>query len=241
MGLFKKKDKTTPTSSCEYDEISLKTYTLSSFTSTRKMQLAALFVLLKKKFPGAEYSINTNLKEFRIPEEFESAEIMTISKQYEVKEWNIFIDNEHYVDIDLTTVKVNGELSMIDSVRDTIKLVEKIGSDISVTSFVFNQYAEWLWDKYLESQYDICVKLGNKYLKFGDFYVYDNEFDEFKIENKRDFELIKDRIQYIVLKSKLNSYKIVFIDQSKRQVLVTELDELEKQYLSELLHPNIES
>lgn len=228
-----------PTSMCEYDEININRYAISKDHVMKKIQLGALFILFKNKYPSAEYTIETTQKTFNIPEEFYNPEILAISKFFEVKEWHIFIDEEHYIDIDFDFLKVNGELSMIEDCKETITKIEKYKSDIDIHSFNFNKYSGWLWDKYLENQYDTCIKLGNKYLKFGDFYVYDDEGDEYKISTKEDFEKIS-RKTYILLKSKLNNFKLVLIDMELRQVIATELDSLEKEYLSDLLHPELE-
>lgn len=238
MGLFNKKQEVI-TSNCEYDEININRYALSRNNQQKKVQLGALFVLFKNKYKNAEYSIETTLKEFFIPEEFELPEILAISKFFEVKEWHIFIDEEHYIDIDFDFIKVNGELAMIDFCKDAILKIEKYKSTIDVYSFSFHKYSDWLWDKYIESQYDTCIKMGNRYFKYGDFFVYDEDLDEFKITSKEEFEKIK-RTKYILLKSKLNTYRIIFIDMDLRQVLATELDDLEKEYLKDLLHPEIE-
>lgn len=225
-------------SNCEYDEININRYAIARNNSMRKIQLSALFVYLKNLFPDAEYTIDTTLKTFFIPEEFESPEIMAISKCFEVKEWHIFIDEEHYVDIDFDFVKVNGELNMIDEVKEAIRKVEKYKTDIDITTFNFNKYSQWLWDKYIEEQYQKCIDMGNKYLKYGDFYIYDDELDEFKITKKEEFDEVRNK-SYILLKSKLNAYRLVLIDMEIRQVIATELDDLEKEYLGDLLHPQI--
>lgn len=238
MGLFNKKEQKIE-SYCEYEEININRFALSRNNEQRKVQLGALFTLFKNKYKDAEYSIETTIKEFEIPEEFESPEILAISKYFEVKEWHIFIDEEHYIDIDFDFIKVNGELDMIDFCKDAILKIEKYKSTIDVCEFSFHRYSDWLWDKYIESQYDICVKMGNRYFKYGDFYVYDEDLDEFKITCKEDFNKMK-RIKYILLKSKLNTYKVIFIDEHLRQVIATEFDDLEKEYLKDLLHPEIE-
>lgn len=226
------------TSSCEYDEININRYAISKDNKMRKIQLGALFILFKNKYQGAEYTIETTLKTFNIPEEFYNTEILAISKFFEVKEWHIFIDEEHYIDIDFDFIKVNGELSMIEDSKEALSKIEKYKSDIDIHSFNFNKYSGWLWDKYLEDQFNTCIKLGNRYLKFGDFYVYDDEGDEYKIVTKEDFEKVLNKT-YILLKSKINNFKIVLIDMELRQVIATELDSLEKEYLSDLLHPEI--
>jgi hypothetical protein len=169
----------------------------------------------------------------------EAPEIMAIAKYFEVKEWHIFIDEEHYVDVDFDFIKVNGEVEMIDYCKDVLKKVEKYKSDVDVTDFNFNKYSGWLWDKYIEEQYQKCIDLGNRYLKYGDFYVYDEDLDEYKINSKEDFDKVKNKL-YILLKSKINTYRIVLMDLNLRQVLATELDSLEKEYLSDILHPELE-
>jgi len=238
MGLLGNKSNKS-VSLCEYEELTINRYNIAIVKNKRKVQLTALFILLKKQFPDAEYFITTTMKTFCIPEEFESAEIMAIASHFEVKEWNVFIDDEHYIDIDMNLIKINGEPKMINEIKGIIKKIERFSYDIDVHSFEFNQYSEWLWEKYLQSQYQTCIELGNKYLKFGDFLVYDDELDEFKIEKEEDFNLLQ-RKNYILLKSKLDSFRIILIDVEKRIVLATQLDELEKQYLAEILHPDIE-
>lgn len=240
MGLFSNKNiQNNNESNCDYQEINIGHYAIARDTNKKKIQLGALFVLLKNKNPNAEYSIETTLKEFNIPEEFETPEILAISKFYEVKAWHIFMDEEHYIDITMEEVCVNGELSMIDEVKNDIKQIESFKSGIDVHTFSFNKFAGWLWDKYLEQQYEICIKLGNKYLTYGDFYVYDEELDEYKITTKEDFEKIRYK-EYILLKSKLNTYRIVLINTELKQVIATELDDLEKEYMNDLLHPETE-
>ena len=239
MGFFGKRKTEETLSYCEYDEININRYAISRSNSMRKIQLSALFVMLKNEYKDAEYTIKTSIKEFYIPEEFEQTEIMAISKYFEVKEWNIFIDEEHYVDIDFDFVKVNGEIEMIDKCKELLKKAESYKSDIEIATFNFNKYSGWLWDKYIESQYITCINMGNRYLKYGDFFIYDSELDEYKICSKEDFDKCRDK-NIILLKSKLDKYKVVIIDMQLRQVIATELDDLEKEYLSNILKPEID-
>lgn len=237
MSLFKKKEE--HLSICEYDVININHYALSRGTVLKRNQLSALFVLIKNKYQGGEYSIDTPLKTFNIPEEFEAPEIMTIAKFYEATAWHIFIDEERYVDINFDQMEVNGEPDMLEFCKEAVRTVEKFKSDIRVTEFSFNKYPGWLWDKFLEEQYEKIVALGNRYLKYGDFYIYNDELDESKIANKEEFEKARNR-EYILLKSKINSYRIILVDINIKQVLATELDDLEKEYLSDILKPQID-
>lgn len=238
MGLFGKK-KEEHLSICEYDEININHYALARNPIPKRNQLSALFVILKNKYPDSEYSITTPLKEFKIPEEFEAPEIMAIAKYFEATEWHIFIDEERYVDIDFDALKVNGEVDMIQFCKDSVKNVEKYKSDISISEFSFNKYSQYLWQKFLDEQYEKMINLGNRYLKYGDFYIYDDELDEHKITSKEDFEANRNR-EYILMKSKLNNYRIVMIDLGLKLVIATELDDLEREYMSNLLKPEID-
>lgn len=239
MGLFgKNNNEPMRESVCEYDLVNLNHYALSRGTVMKRNQLSALFVILKNKYPDGEYSIDTPLKTFNIPEEFEAQEIMTIAKYFEATGWHIFIDEERYVDIDFEQMAVNGEPEMLEACKEAVRSVEKFKSDVNITEFSFNKYPGWLWDKFLEEQYEKIVALGNRYLTYGDFYIYNDELDESKITCKEDFEKARNR-EYILLKSKLNSYRIILIDLAIKQVLATELDDLEKEYLSDILRPEI--
>jgi len=238
MSLFEKNTKAYE-SICEYDEINLNHYALARNTVPKRNQLSALFVMVKNKYHDAEYSIDTPLKRFEIPEEFEATEIMAIAKYFEATAWHIFIDEERYVDIDFDRMEVNGEDEMLSFCKESVRSIEKFNSDISVSDFSFNKYPGWLWDKYLEEQYDKMVTMGNRYLTYGDFYVYDDELDERKITNRLEFDAARNR-KYILLKSKINNYRIIFVDLGLKQVLATELDDLESEYLRDILHPEIE-
>lgn len=224
---------------CEYNEIRLKAYALSKNTVLRKLQLAALFILIKNKYKGADYYLDTTAGEIAIPEEFDNAEVMALSKVFETKSWHVFIDEEHYVDIDFEFVMINGEIEMFEYVKGNIMKVEKYKTDINTYVFQFNKYSDWLWGQYLENQYKICIEMGNRYLRFGSFYVYDNEYDEFAVVTQEDFDTIKQK-QYILLKSKLDEYKGIFIDISKKMVIAIGLDALEREYLEDMLNPSKE-
>lgn len=234
--MFKKKEPVR-LSPCEYDDININHYAFSTNTNMKRNQMSALFVMLKNRLIDGEYTIDTPLKTFDIPEEFEAPEIMAISKYFEATAWHIFIDEESYIDFDFESFKINLEPSVIDECKEILKKAESFKSDVSVADFSFNKYAGWLWDKYLEEQYDKLTAMGNRYLKFGDFFVYDDELDERKIQSREDFEAARVR-NYILLKSKLNEYRIVFIDMKLKMVLATELDDLEKEYMGDILHPN---
>lgn len=238
MGIFKKNNAQEKESKCEYDVINLNHYALSKDTITRRNQLSALFVLLKNKYPDAEYSITTPLKEFNIPEEFEGTEIIAIAKYFEATEWHLFIDEERYADISFEKMEINGEPEMLEFYKKSVMDVEKFGTDLDVYDFSFNKYPGWLWEKYLEEQYMKMTALGNRYLKYGDFYVYDEELDEHKITCVQEFEKARNR-EYILLKSKLTPYKVIFVDLGLKQVLATELDDLEKEYFADILHPTL--
>ena len=238
MGLFGKKKEPVHESTCEFDVINLNHYALSKGTIMRRNQLSALFVLLKNKYPDAEYSIDTPLKTFNIPEEFEAPEIMTIAKYFEATAWHVFIDEERYMDIDFDQMEVNGEPEILETCKEFVRAVEKFKSDINITDFSFNKYPGWLWDKFLEEQYEKIVALGNRYLKYGDFFVYNDDLEETRITCEEQFIKARNR-EYILLKSKLNTYRIILIDLAIKQVLATELDDLEKEYMSDILKPEI--
>lgn len=242
MALFSKKQKTQvkKKTNCEYNEINVDKIAsnskVSKETNRRKVQLCNLFVILKDKYPGGVYTIDTPVKTFRIPEEFEKTEILAIAQVFEMKGFHLLWDEEHYVDIEYTTIAVNGELDMLEFVKRSLIQVAKIESKPVPYYFSFNTYSEWLWDKYVEALYESCVNLGNKYLTFGDMLVYDKDLDEFFIHSKEELDAVHGK-EYVLLKSKLDEERIFLIDVEKRFIIGTGLNELEKEYVQDFLSP----
>lgn len=236
----KKKETNVRQSLCEYNEINVDKIASSSKVSKernkRTQQLCHLFILLKDQYPGGSYSIETTAKTFGIPEEFETTEILAIAQVFEIKAFHVFLDEEHYVDIEYETIAVNGELDLLEFVKKNLIKVAKLDKKPAPYYFSFNSYSEWLWDKYIESLYESCVNLGNKYLTFGDFLAYDQEMDEFFVRSKEDLEKIRGK-EYILLKSKLDPERLFLINIPKRFIIGTGMNELEQEYIQDFLNP----
>lgn len=235
MGLFGSNNKNqVVNTNLEFNTIVVSKYALSPNVIIKTLQLGAFFLLMRSKHKGAECSIDTTLKTFEIPEEFEMTEILALLKIYEFKAMHIFIDEEHYIDINLDLIEINGELELYEDCKNTLRQVEKYKSDFTAFSFNFNQYSEKLWNAFEEQLYDALISIGNKYIKFGYFLVYDSDLDETEVATKEQYDEIKNK-EYILLRGKINKDKNVIMDYKSRQIIATGFDELERLNLLDTL------
>ena len=202
----------------------------------RQLQLTAYFHYLKLEFNGNAFTeIEAENKPYYIPYSFTLNETMAIVIQHGMKMLYVELDENRYIEIKFDTITVHGTEKLFNKCKEMLKYAEMYAVAPSIFHFDFTDFAEWKWQKYLNDQFDNCMKIGNKIFGNGYIMVHPFEDDEEEVITYNDFDKFKGNIEYIVIRSNIQDDKVLLIDNSAKEVLGTGFDELERIELTEIL------
>ncbi len=203
----------------------------------RQIQLAAYFHYLKLELGGEVFSeIEAENNRYYIPFSFTINETVEIVMMHGMKMLYLELDENQYVEIRFDTITISGTDDLYNECKTLLKYAEQYVIPPDLFYLDLSKNADWLWNKYLTTQFESCMMIGNKLIKNGCFIIYPLEDDETEIVNAEDFNKYKNQIEYIAIRSFLDENKTIVIDNVTKEIFATNLDELEKVELSEFFH-----
>lgn len=221
---------------------SFKTYEINvnrrAFTKERfrEVQLTAYFHYLKLEFNGHAFAeIEAENKRYYIPYSFTLNETVAIVMQHGMKMLYLELDENRYIEINFDTIIIHGTEKLYNKCKDMLPFAEQYLIPPTIFQFDFTNNAEWLWQKYLNTQFENCMKIGNQLFGNGYIMVHPFEDDEDEVITYQDYQKYKGKIEYVVIRSNIQDDKILFIDNTTKEVLGTGFDELERLELAEIL------
>lgn len=202
----------------------------------RQVQLTAYFHYLKLEFNGEAFTeIESENKRYYIPYSFTMYETIAIVMKHGMKMLYLELDENRYVEINFDTITIHGKEKMYNICKDLLKFAEQYTIPPVIFQFDYTTSADWLWKKFLNNQFEICMNIGNAIFKNGYIMVHPLEEDEAEVITALDFKKYKGNIEYIVIRSNIQDDKVLFIDNTTKEILGTGFDELEQLTLNEML------
>jgi hypothetical protein len=206
----------------------------------RYSQLAAFFHMLKSDL-GQNTYCEFALKDgsIYIPYSFNLYETSVYATHFYPEMMYIEIDQDNYVEITFDTIEIHGTPELISLAKKVFKEAESFRTIIPYYSFDYKTYANWLWQKFLQSAYEKCMEIGNQIFKNGNFMVYPVEEYEYYVITKEDFNKTPiNNMDYIVIRSNIQMEKMLIIDIARGISFATGFDELEQLKLADFLKPS---
>lgn len=220
--------------------LNINKYAYSKDTFERIIQLTAFFHMIKLDLGENTYCelIIPKIGNLYIPYTFNLYETMALTKDYIPETLYVELDEENYIEINIESIVIHGTNDFYNKVKKVFIEAESYHTDISVWTFDVSTYADWLFKKYLQDQYTICIELGNHMIQNGSFCVYPLEDMEVYVVNKEDYDTIPlDSMEYVCLRSNIEMDKMVLIDIVRKKVYATGFNELETLTLADAFKP----
>lgn len=207
----------------------------------RQVQLAAYFHYLKLEFEGNVFAeIEAENNRYYIPYSFTINETVGIVMVHGMKMLYLEADENHYIEIRFDTVTIRGTEKMYNKCKEMIKYAEQYLVPPVLFTFSFESNAEWLWNKYLSTQFHNCMVIGNRLFGNGCIIIHPFDEDEREVVYLQDYQKYKGKIEYVVIRSFIQDDKVLFIDNVTKEVIGTGFDELERVELAEILRGEVE-
>ena len=202
----------------------------------RMLQLTAYFHYLKLEFNGEAFSeIEAENKRYYIPYSFTLNETVAIVMTHGMKMLYLELSEDEYIEIHFDDVVINGTEELYNKCKDMLSFAEMYQVPPTIFVYSFTNNADWLWKKYLNNQFENCMRIGNETFGNGYILVHPLEDDEAEVITQADYNKYRGNIEYVVIRSNIQDDKVLFIDNTTKEVIGTGFDELEKITITEIL------
>lgn len=202
----------------------------------RIFQLTAFFHYLKIALNGVAFTeIEAENARYYIPFSFGINETMAIVQQHGMKMLYIEIDENNYIEITFDTINIQGSERLYNTCKKLLLLAEEYQVVPHTFYFDLSTNAEWLWQRYLNNQFNNCMEIGEELFGNGYIMVHPLDEDEAEVVYYQEFDKYKGKIEYVVIRSNIQDDKILVIDNVTREAFGCGFDELEEIELGELL------
>lgn len=213
--------------------VNRKAFTKENF---RMLQLTAYFHYLKIKLNGTAFSeIESEKNRYYIPFSFTLNETLAIVKNHGMKMLYLEVDENNYIEISFDTIAITGTEDLISMCKETISLAEQFKEAPGFYYHNMAESAEWLWNKYMNSQFENCMEIGNMLFGNGYIMIYPTEYEETEVIYSDEFYAYKGQIEYVLIRSNVEENKFLLIDNITKEVFGGGFDSLEEAELSGIL------
>lgn len=205
----------------------------------RLSQLTAFFHMLKMDVGDESFSSMTkDGDEIYIPYSFNLQETMCLCLHHIPDMMYIELDEENYIEIGFDSIKISGTPDFMSLARTSFKKAENYGTILGFFTYNYSETVPAKYKAMIINIYDKCISLGNEMLKNGSFKIYPMSSPEKYIESEDDWSTVSvNDIEYILLRSNLESDKVIFLDLKRKLSFSAGMDALEESFLSDLLKP----